>query len=196
MLAVVAYLFQLDGFYIPHIGDEAPYIQITRLTVESGDWLPLQTAPGLENTKPPALFWLGTVATEWGEHWSLLRLRLPIVTVTFLVAALVFWTARKLELDAKTAVIASLTYLGFYSSFQYGRPFLTNAPETLFVFLSIALVLVRAAPSWGSLVAAVVVALAAACGCGRIRRTPEARAPAAAEDDPVNTAAARNPTGP
>lgn len=143
LLAAIAYLYALDGLHIPHIGDEAPYVEIARLTAESGDWLPLRTAPGLESTKPPALFWIGIAATDWGEQWSLFRLRLPIVAVTFLTALVVFWTARRLELDRVAAALAGLTYLAFYSTFQYGRPFLTNAPETLFVFLAFALVLLR-----------------------------------------------------
>ena len=65
VLAVFTYTYSLDGLHIPHIGDEAPYIQIVRLTAESGDWLPLKTTSGLENTKPPLLFWLGMVSTDW-----------------------------------------------------------------------------------------------------------------------------------
>jgi 4-amino-4-deoxy-L-arabinose transferase-like glycosyltransferase len=135
------YLYGLGGFYIPHIGDEAPYIEITRLTAESSHWLPLVTAPGLENTKPPLLFWLGMVATEWGEKWSLLRLRLPIVFATFATALVVFWLIRRLGWEKETALLGAVIFLGFYSSFHYGRPFLTNSPETLFVFTSFALVL-------------------------------------------------------
>ena len=36
LLAVFSYLYSLDGLHIPHIGDEAPYIEITRLTAEEG----------------------------------------------------------------------------------------------------------------------------------------------------------------
>ena len=80
---------------MPHIGDEAPYIQIVRLTAESGDWLPLKTTSGLENTKPPLLFWLGMVSTDWPQHWSLFRLRFPIVVFTFLTAAIIFLLTRQ-----------------------------------------------------------------------------------------------------
>ena len=142
LLAVIAYVYSVDGLYIPHIGDEAPYIEITRLTAQSGAWLPLQTAVGLENTKPPALFWLGIVTTRWAESFTLLRLRLPIVVCTFLTAGLTFVVARRLTRDLECGYIAGLTFLGFHSSYQYGRPFLTNLPETLFVFLAFALVLV------------------------------------------------------
>ena len=126
LLAVVAYLYSVDGLYIPHIGDEAPYIEIARLTAESGEWLPLRTAPGLENTKPPALFWLGIVTTRWAESFTLFRLRFPIVVCTFLTAGLTFFVARRLTRDLECGYIAGLTFLGFYSSYQYGRPFLTN----------------------------------------------------------------------
>lgn len=142
LFAVIVYAYALDGLYIPHIGDEAPYIEIVRLTAESGDWLPLRTPPGLENTKPPALFWLGIVSTSWAEELTLWRLRAPVLSCTLLVAALTFLVARKMSGDLECAFIAALTFVGFYSSYQYGRPFLTNLPETLFVFLAFALVLV------------------------------------------------------
>jgi 4-amino-4-deoxy-L-arabinose transferase-like glycosyltransferase len=133
-LAAFTYLYSLDGLYIPHIGDEAPYIQIVRLTAESGQWLPLETASGLENTKPPALFWLGIVSTDWARNWSLFRLRFPIVVCTFLTAGLVFLLARRMSGDGESGYVGALAFLGFASTFQYGRPFLTNLPETLFVF--------------------------------------------------------------
>jgi 4-amino-4-deoxy-L-arabinose transferase-like glycosyltransferase len=141
LVALFAYLYSLSGLYIPHIGDEAPYIEIARLTAESGHWLPLKTAPGLENTKPPLLFWLGIAATNWGRSWTIGHLRAPIVSLTFATALAVFWLSGRIGLDRRTAWLAALTYLGFYSSFQYGRPFLTNAPETLFGFLPFAVVL-------------------------------------------------------
>jgi 4-amino-4-deoxy-L-arabinose transferase-like glycosyltransferase len=146
LFAVFVYLFSVDGLYIPHIGDEAPYIEVVRLTASSGSWLPLRTGAGLENTKPPLLFWLGIVATDWGREWTLFRIRLPIVGFTFATAILIFWISRKLGYEKETAWLAALTYLGFYSSFQYGRPFLTNSPETFFVFLSFALCLVYREP--------------------------------------------------
>lgn len=135
ILAGLTYLYSLDGLHIPHIGDEAPYIQIVRRTAESGQWLPLQTPPGLENTKPPLLFWTGIVATDWARQWSLLRLRFPIVLFTFVTAGLVFLLARRIAGDSQPGYLAALSFLGFASTLQYGRPFLTNLPETFFVFL-------------------------------------------------------------
>lgn len=135
VLAVTTYLYSLDGLYIPHIGDEAPYIQIARRTAESENWLPLRTPPGLENTKPPLLFWLGIVATDWAREWNLYRLRFPITLFTFTTAALVFLLARRTARDSESGYLAALSFLAFASTFQYGRPFLTNLPETLFVFL-------------------------------------------------------------
>jgi 4-amino-4-deoxy-L-arabinose transferase-like glycosyltransferase len=182
LLGVLVYLASLDGLYIPHIGDEAPYIEIARLTAESGSFLPLRAGSGLENTKPPLLYWVGIVATDWGSKWTLFRLRLPIVLFTFATAALAFWLCRKLGYERETAWISALTYLGFYSSFQYGRPFLINSPETFFVFLSFALVLALRKP-WipagialgvaclfksFALVAPVGLALAWVCGRRRL----------------------------
>ena len=99
VLALAVYLYALDGLYIPHIGDEAPYIEIARLTGASGAWLPLKTAPGLENTKPPLLYWVGIVSTQWGRHFTLFRLRLPIVLYTFVLAALVGFVTERLTKD-------------------------------------------------------------------------------------------------
>jgi len=158
LLGGFVYLFSLGGLYIPHIGDEAPYIEITRLTAASGSWLPLETGEGLENTKPPLLFWLGITGTDWGADWTLFRLRLPVVLFTFATAILAFWLSLKLGDDRETAWLAALTFLGFYSSFHYGRPFLTNSPETFFVFLSFAIVLLYRNP-W----IAAGVALGIAC---------------------------------
>jgi len=135
LFGVWVYGFDLGGLYIPSIGDETPYIEITRLSAESGTLLPLRTPEGLENTKPPLLFWLGIESTNWGRHFSLERLRAPIVVVTFLIATFVFVLTRRLSGEKETAFVGCLIYLGFHSSYQYGRPFLTNAPETLFVFL-------------------------------------------------------------
>ncbi|MGH9463184.1 MAG: ArnT family glycosyltransferase [Vicinamibacteria bacterium] len=135
VLAVTTYLYSLDGLYIPHIGDEAPYIQVVRRTAESGRWLPLRTPPGLENTKPPLLFWLGIVSTDWAREWTLARLRFPITLFTIATAGLVFLLARRIGRDNEPGYPAALSFLAFASTFQYGRPFLTNLPETLFVFL-------------------------------------------------------------
>ncbi len=140
VIALFSYLYSLDGLHIPHIGDEAPYIQITRLTAEGGHWLPLESAEGLENTKPPLLFWLGILSTNWARDWSLFRLRLPIVVHTFLAAGLVFLLAGRITGSRESGYLSALTFLGFWSTFQYGRPFLTNLPETLFVFSAFFLV--------------------------------------------------------
>lgn len=139
LTAATAYFYSLGGLYIPHIGDEAPYIEIARLTGESGQWLPLKTAPGLENTKPPLLYWLGIVSTRIGGSFTLSWLRLPIVLITFITAGVVCLVARRLTGASDRAAFAGLIFLGFHTSFQYGRPFLTNLPETLTIFVALAL---------------------------------------------------------
>ena len=68
-------------------------------------------------------------------------MRLPIALCTFLLAALVFFVTERLTKDRVRGAVGGLTFLGFYSSFQYGRPFLTNQLESLFVFLSFAILL-------------------------------------------------------
>ena len=137
-VALTAYLVDLGGLHIPHIGDEAPYLEITRLTAASGRLLPLETAAGLENTKPPLLFWTGIASTRWGEAWTLWRLRLPLVLITFATALLVGWTARAMGAGGGAGCVAALSFLAFGTTFQYGRPFLTNPPEVLFLFLPFA----------------------------------------------------------
>lgn len=147
-LAVLAYLYDLDSPHILKIGDEPRYIQITRVTAASGFLLPLRSNSGIDNTKPPLLFWQGIASTGWGTHWSLWRLRLPIVLYTGLTALLVGVLAARLGAKRQTGVLAALIYLGSFSTFQHGRPFLTNAPETLFLFLPLVL-LITGEFTWG-----------------------------------------------
>jgi 4-amino-4-deoxy-L-arabinose transferase-like glycosyltransferase len=138
-LAAFTYLYGLDGQHIPRIGDEMPYAQVTRMTAASGRLLPLRAVdPALENTKPPLLFWMGIAATDGGRTWTLWRLRFPIVVTTFLCALFVFALGRRLA-GTGAGLLSAVVFLGWFSTFRYGRPFLTNLPETLFVFAPFAL---------------------------------------------------------
>jgi 4-amino-4-deoxy-L-arabinose transferase-like glycosyltransferase len=135
VLAVSLYLHDLDSPHIPKNGDEYPYMHITRLTAASGSLLPLRSElPGMRNTKPPLLFWQGIVATDWGRSFRLGRLRCPSVAYTFLTGLLVFLLGRRLR-DTETGLVALLAYLAFFSTYRYGRPFLTNAPEVFWLFV-------------------------------------------------------------
>jgi len=135
LVAIFSYFYHLDGLHIPKIGDEAPYYHVTRMTADSGHWLPLQGDHGLQNTKPPLLFWQGMVSTNMANDWTLERLRLPIVIYSLLTALLAYLLAKKVSGDQEKGYIAALSFLGFASTFQHGRPFLTNLPETFFIFL-------------------------------------------------------------
>jgi 4-amino-4-deoxy-L-arabinose transferase-like glycosyltransferase len=135
LVALTAYLYGLDSIHIPKIGDEPPYLQIARVTAESGRMLPLVWEKGINNTKPPMLFWQGILTSGWGKHWNLWTLRGPIVLYSFAIALLIGLFTRSLSGDARAGLVAGLIYLGFLSTIQHGRPFLTNAPETLFLFL-------------------------------------------------------------
>lgn len=135
LLAITAYLYGLDSIHIPKIGDEPPYLQITRVTAESGKWLPLRWEEGINNTKPPMLFWQGILTTRWGKYWNPWTLRGPIVLYSMVIALAVGLFTKRLSGDALAGLMAGLIYLGFLSTIQHGRPFLTNAPETLFLFL-------------------------------------------------------------
>ncbi len=136
LLAVFTYFYGLDSQQIPKNGDEYPYEHITRLTAASGHLLPLQSElDGMRNTKPPLLFWQGIATTHWGQDWDLWHLRYPSVIYTLLTAWMVFLLAKKLSRQAETGFIAALTFLAFFSTYRYGRPFLVNPPEVFWFFL-------------------------------------------------------------
>ncbi len=139
LVAVGAYVYGLDSINAPTIGDEPLYLQIARVTAESGNWLPLRSESGINDTKPPLLFWQGIASTGRGAAWDLWHLRLPVVATTLLTAVLVGLLAARIA--GRTAGLrAGLVFLGFLSTIQHGRPFLTNAGETLFLFLPLLLV--------------------------------------------------------
>ena len=142
LLAVFTYFYGLDSEHIPKNGDEYPYAHIVRLTAASGELLPLQSQlDNMRNTKPPLLFWQGIVSTGWGEDWTLWQLRYPSVIYTLLTAAMLFALGWKLSKRterssrAETGFIAALTFLAFLTTYRFGRPFLTNAPEVFWIFL-------------------------------------------------------------
>jgi 4-amino-4-deoxy-L-arabinose transferase-like glycosyltransferase len=135
-LAVVAYVFGLGGQYIPSNGDEMVYAHIARATAETGQWLPLASElPDTRNTKPPLLFWQAMVAGNWGQHWSLAALRAPSVIYTLLTAAAIAACVRLVTRRWPQALLAACLYLAFFSTFRYGRPYLTSAPETFWFSL-------------------------------------------------------------
>jgi 4-amino-4-deoxy-L-arabinose transferase-like glycosyltransferase len=136
LFAVFTYFYGLDSQHIPKNGDEYPYAHIARLTAESGHLLPLQSQlDNMRNTKPPLLFWQGMAATDGGQDWTLWNLRYPSVIYTLLTAGLVFGLARRLTQKTETGFIALLTYLAFFSTYRYGRPFLANPAEVFWLFL-------------------------------------------------------------
>ena len=160
VLVALGYLFQLGGDHIPRNGDELVYAHIARLTAQSGHWLPLVSSYDfMRNTKPPMLFWQAIVAGDWfhdaGKHWTLLNLRLPSVFYLWLTAfmvGLLTWktvsaaslqtvpgangqTARQPQHHAVSmGAIAAIVFLSFFSTYRYGRPYLTSAPETFWLF--------------------------------------------------------------
>jgi 4-amino-4-deoxy-L-arabinose transferase-like glycosyltransferase len=152
----LGYLFGLGGDHIPRNGDELVYAHIARLTAQSGHWLPLVSSYDfMRNTKPPLLFWQAMAAGGWGEHWTLLNLRLPSVAYTWgiaLMVALLTWKivrgdAATPDVDAEAGAadrrnrhamsmgaIAALVYLSFFTTYRYGRPYMTSSPETFWLF--------------------------------------------------------------
>ena len=152
----LGYLFGLGGDHIPRNGDELVYAHIARLTAASGNWLPLVSSfDFMRNTKPPVLFWQALIAGDWGDDWTLLRLRLPSIAYTWataLMVGLLTWkimregpaegttdasaaNARALQGHAVSmGAIAAIIYLSFFTSYRYGRPYMTSAPETFWLF--------------------------------------------------------------
>ncbi len=136
LLAAFTYFYGLDSQQIPKNGDEYPYEHITRLTAASGHLLPLQSQlDNMRNTKPPLIFWQGIASTHWGQEWTLWNLRYPSVIYTLLTAFMAFLLGWRLSRQMETGFIALLTYLAFFSTYHYGRPFLINAPEVFWFFL-------------------------------------------------------------
>ncbi|MGC2049852.1 MAG: phospholipid carrier-dependent glycosyltransferase [Gallionella sp.] len=136
LLAVCTYFYGLDSQNIPKNGDEYPYEHIVRLTAASGELLPLQSQlENMRNTKPPLLFWQGIASTGWGSDWTLWQLRYPSVIYTLLTTAMLFLLGRKLTGKPETGFIAALTFLAFFTTYRFGRPFLTNPPEVFWIFL-------------------------------------------------------------
>jgi len=142
LLAVFTYFYGLDSQHIPKNSDEYVYEHIARITAGSGKLLPLQSQlDHMRNTKPPLLFWQGIASTGWGSSWTLWDLRYPSVIYTLLTAAMLFALGWKLSkrpefsIRAETGFIAALTFLAFFTTYRFGRPFLTNPPEVFWLFL-------------------------------------------------------------
>ena len=136
LLALAVYAYGLGGQYIPTNGDELVYAHIARLTAASNQWLPLVSdLHQMRNTKPPMLFWQAMVAGDWGQRWSLAALRLPSLVYTLLTTGLIAWAVQGITQDKRRALLAACIYLAFFSTFRYGRPYLTSAPETFWLCL-------------------------------------------------------------
>ena len=152
VLAVGTYFFGLDSLHIPKNGDEFPYAHITRLTAESGHLLPLQsTLENMRNTKPPMLFWQGVLSTHWGQDWTLWQLRYPNVLYTLATAILVGLLGWKCgQRRVTTGLLAAALWLAFFSTYRFGRPFLTNAGEIFWLFLPFFLLLYQGKKAFDS----------------------------------------------
>jgi len=133
------YLFQLGGLHNVKIGDETNYLQIARVTAGLPGWLPVSTDDGPWSTKPPLLFWQGILAARaFGE--TLFAYRLTSVFYSLATAALVARFLLKERAGTKTAIVGALCFLACFSTFRYGRAYLTNPPEVFWTFLAASLV--------------------------------------------------------
>jgi 4-amino-4-deoxy-L-arabinose transferase-like glycosyltransferase len=147
LLAVFVYCAGLGSDHLATNGDELLYAQISKLTAATGQLLPLQSIDEkARNTKPPLLFWQGIVSTGWGDHWSLALLRAPNVLYTLLTAGLLILIGWKRARSIRLGITAALLFLCFFSTYRYGRVFLTSAPETFWLFAPLALLLLHREP--------------------------------------------------
>ena len=147
LLALLVYCTGLGSDHLATNGDELLYAQISKLTAQSGQLLPLQVAEErLRNTKPPLLFWQGILSTDWGSRWSLALLRAPNILYTLLTAGLLFLIGWKRTRSPALGITAALLFLCFFSTYRYGRVFLTSAPETFWLFAPLALMLLHKEP--------------------------------------------------
>lgn len=138
-LCAAVYLLGLGSFYAPTNGDEMVYLHIARKTAETGQWLPLASdIADTRNTKPPLLIWQAMVAGGWGDasgQWTLVWMRAPSILYTLATTALLGALVRRMGGTLRTACLAACIYLAFYSTFRYGRVYLTSAPETFWLNL-------------------------------------------------------------
>ncbi len=136
VMALLVYAFGLGSQYIPTNGDELVYAHIARVTAGTGHWLPLASElDNMRNTKPPLLFWQAMVAGDWGNDWHMAALRLPSLIYTFLTTAAIAVVVLRITCNAPRTLLAACIYLAFFSTFRYGRPYLTSAPETFWLAL-------------------------------------------------------------
>ncbi len=142
IVAIAIYFFGLGGQYVPTNGDELVYAHIARMTAATGHWLPLASElNNMRNTKPPLLFWQAMVISDWGRDWQLFALRLPSVIYTLLTTAGIALAVRAISHSARKGLMAACIYLAFFCTFRYGRPYLTSAPETFWLFMPVLLLL-------------------------------------------------------
>lgn len=155
LLGFAIYLQGLGGQYVPTNGDEMVYAHIARETTETGQWLPLASElENMRNTKPPLLIWQAMVAGGWGQWWNMTALRAPSLFYLLLICGAIALTLRAITQRWREGLIAACVFLAFLSTFRYGRPYLTSAPETFWFSLPLfALLLQRArlpaaGPGW------------------------------------------------
>jgi 4-amino-4-deoxy-L-arabinose transferase-like glycosyltransferase len=136
LLGFAIYLQGLGGQYVPTNGDEMVYIHIARETTETGQWLPLASElENMRNTKPPLLIWQGMVAGGWGDWWTMAALRAPSLLYLLLICSGIVLSLRAVTERWREGLIAACVFLAFLSTFRYGRPYLTSAPETFWFSL-------------------------------------------------------------
>ena len=97
------------------------------------------------------LFWQGILSTGWGQDWTLWQLRYPNVLYTLATALLVGLLGWKIShKHALTGILVALVWLAFFSTYRFGRPYLTNAGEVFWLFMPFFLLLFGGRKSFDS----------------------------------------------
>lgn len=155
LFGLLVYAQGLGGQYVPTNGDEMVYLHIARATAETGQWLPLASElENMRNTKPPLLIWQAMVAGGWGQWWHMAALRTPSLLYLLLICSGIVLSLRAVTQRWQDGLIAACVFLAFLSTFRYGRPYLTSAPETFWFSLPLFALLIQratrpaAGPGW------------------------------------------------
>lgn len=114
--------------------DEATYAQVTKETVESGQFLPLLLRGEPWVDKPPLYFWLAIVSSKiFG--FSEFSLRLPAALSGIVSIFLTFLIAWELTKNRRTALLSAGILITIGIFLEAGRQVRLDVPVTMFLLL-------------------------------------------------------------
>ncbi len=131
LLYLLVYIFPL-GVRPLAIPDETRYAEIPREMLASNDWVTPRLNGLRYFEKPPLGYWLNATSIALlGENNF--AVRFPSALAAGLTALLVFWLARRLTGDRRTALIAAVIQLTFMEVYVVGVMALLDNFVTLFL---------------------------------------------------------------